>query len=84
MHFALWISADRFVLVHLHWEEDRQSYNKPFLELFVRAPFLARQNKLLLKAILQIAAMQPRKQIKLQFARRKVFRLSPNDDAGDM
>ena len=48
-------------------------------------PFLARQNKLLLKAIWQIgAAMRPRKQIKLQFARPQSFRLSPNDDAGDM
>ena len=42
--------------------------------LFVRVPFLARQNKLLLKAIWQIgAAMRPRKQIKLQFARREFF-----------
>ena len=28
--------------------------------------------------------MRPRKQIKLQFARPQSFRLSPNDDAGDM
>ena len=48
-------------------------------------PFLARQNKLALQAIWQIAAaMRPGKQIKLQFARRQFFRLSPNDDAGDM
>ena len=48
-------------------------YN-PLPILFVRVPFLARQNKLLLKAIWQIgAAMRPRKQIKLQFARREFF-----------
>ena len=47
---------------------------KPFPILFVRVPFLARQNKLLLKAIWQIAAaMRPRKQIKLQFARPQFF-----------